>query len=64
MDEPDVRETFIQEMRRFLPPQVVKETVEKKDFWQYLTNLIQTEGDLTVNYLAEGKDGRKSHSFF
>jgi predicted nucleotidyltransferase component of viral defense system len=36
---------FVGEMRRFLPASVVKETVEKPDFWQYLTRLIREECD-------------------
>lgn len=42
-DEPERRKEFILEMRRFLPPQVVSGTVENKEFWTYLTNLLQTE---------------------
>ena len=42
-DEPKRQREFIHEMRRFLPPQVVSGTVENKEFWTYLTNLLQTE---------------------
>jgi len=42
-DEPEIRERFIQEMQRFLPPQVISRTVEKEEFWTYLTSLVGTE---------------------
>ena len=42
-DEPAIRKGFIHEMRRFLPPQVVSRTVENKEFWVYLTDLLRTE---------------------
>jgi hypothetical protein len=38
-----VHNDFIQEMKRFLPVNIVKQTVEKNDFWDYLTNVISTE---------------------
>ena len=41
--EPGMREGFVQEMRRFLPPQVIASTVENEAFWDYLTNMITTE---------------------
>ncbi len=43
LDAPEIREAFIHEMRRFLPPNVIRGTVEKKDFWMYLTGLIKVE---------------------
>ncbi len=36
---------FIKEMRRFLPGSIVRETLEKSDFWQYLTRLVKEECD-------------------
>jgi len=36
---------FVGEMRRFLPASIVENTVEKSDFWQYLTRLIREECD-------------------
>jgi hypothetical protein len=38
-------------MRRFLPPQVIGRTVEKKEFWGYLTDLINAEGTRVLQYL-------------
>jgi len=51
IDASNARETFVQEMKRFLPPRIVRETVEKKDFWVYLTNLITAEGTRVTDYL-------------
>lgn len=48
---PAVQEAFIQEMRRFLPPQVIARTVEKKEFWIYLTTLVNSESDLVMQFL-------------
>lgn len=50
-DKPEVHKAFIQEMRRFLPPQVIDRTVEKKEFWGYLTDLISAEGTRVLQYL-------------
>lgn len=50
-DKPEVRKAFIQEMRRFLPPQVIDRTVEKKEFWGYLTDLISAEGTRVLQYM-------------
>ncbi len=38
-----IRQGFIHEMRRFLPPKVVTDTIEKDDFWMYLVGLIKKE---------------------
>jgi len=51
MENPETREAFIQEMRRFLPPLVISRTVEKKAFWDYLTNLISSECSLILQFL-------------
>jgi predicted nucleotidyltransferase component of viral defense system len=42
-DNPEVRAGFIQEMQRFLSPPVIRETVEKEDFWRYLTGQVGAE---------------------
>ena len=49
---PQVREGFIQEMRRFLPPEVVSTTVANEEFWIYLVNLIHEESRLIIERLA------------
>lgn len=50
--EPAMRKDFINEMRRFLPPQVTAETVENENFWIYLTNLLRTECELLIKFLT------------
>lgn len=48
------RESFIQEMQRFLPPGVAKRTVENDEFWQYLCTTVTQEGQRVLSYLTEG----------
>lgn len=56
---PETRRMFIQEMRRFLPPGVVAETVENPDYWSYLTDLVLAECTLTIQTLTGSiKKGR------
>jgi predicted nucleotidyltransferase component of viral defense system len=43
---------FAWEMRRFLPPQVVSNTVETDEFWEYLINLIGSECDHVIHHLG------------
>jgi predicted nucleotidyltransferase component of viral defense system len=50
---PDANSNFIWEMRRFLPPQVVSDTIENDAFWEYLTDLIRTECDHVIHKLAK-----------
>lgn len=47
-----LRTDFIREMKRFLPPQVVADTVAKEQFWDYLINLIAIECKNVVNALG------------
>ncbi len=47
-DDPSVHQGFIFEMKRFLPPNIVSGTVEKKDFWIYLVNLIKAESVASI----------------
>ncbi|MFW8601602.1 nucleotidyl transferase AbiEii/AbiGii toxin family protein [Desulfobacterota bacterium M19] len=42
-EDSDIHQSFIHEMKRFLPPQVVAETVSKGEFWTYLIGLIKEE---------------------
>jgi RNAse (barnase) inhibitor barstar len=41
-----LRRNFVQEMKRFLPPEVVADTVEKDEFWTYLVGLVRDEASL------------------
>lgn len=47
--------SFIKEMRRFLPPEVAKRTVEKEQFWEYLSATVVQEGQRVLRYLRERK---------
>ncbi len=38
-----LRQDFVQEMKRFLPGDIVAGTIENKDFWAYLTNIVCIE---------------------
>lgn len=50
--QPEMRDGFVQEMRRFLPPQVISSTVVKEEFWVYLTNLVDTECSQVIESLT------------
>lgn len=52
LDESEIREMFIREMRRFLPPLVIAGTVENEGFWSYLTDLIRTECAMATQALT------------
>ncbi len=54
---PDIRTAFIDEMRRFLHPQIISETVEKTDFWEYLTELVRKECRKVNDFSGEEQDG-------
>jgi len=41
--DPGLRTDFIREMKRFLPPRVIADTIEQAPFWDYLTQLIGAE---------------------
>jgi predicted nucleotidyltransferase component of viral defense system len=41
--DPAARKNFLAEMRRFLPPAVVGESLEKDEFWAYLVGFIADE---------------------
>lgn len=46
------RLAFEQEMKRFLPANIVAETVENKSFWPYLTNLVTAECAQVIGSLS------------
>jgi len=43
IDDSQMRQSFIHEMKRFLPPQVVTDTIERDEFWTYLIGLVKEE---------------------
>lgn len=53
-DDPEIYKGFVYEMRRFLPPGVVSETVENSSFWRYLTGLLRDECDRILRALQDG----------
>ncbi len=55
-DGPEIRAAFVHEMRRFLPPHVIRETVGKEDFWIYLTGLIKIESSQIKEFLSKTRD--------
>lgn len=57
IDEPTVRKDFIQEMQRFLPPEVVSRTIENEEFWTYLADLLRTECTRVIRALATTHKG-------
>ena len=42
---PDLHRDFVREMQRFLPAATARETVEQATFWEYLTELVRSEGE-------------------
>jgi len=46
--DPEIHQSFIHEMRRFLPPDVVSETIANEDFWTYLKTTVCAELDLIM----------------
>lgn len=50
-DSPDAYSDFVWEMKRFLQPQVVANTVENAGFWIFLTDLVAVECDLVIDNL-------------
>jgi predicted nucleotidyltransferase component of viral defense system len=55
---PELHEIFIKEMRRFLPPQVVSRTVENKEFWTYLTDMISSECLMIIQFLQGDQESK------
>lgn len=60
VENPEIQTVFLQEMKRFLPVETMTETVARDDFWEYLSELVQTESRRVISGLARNKD---SHGF-
>ena len=58
-DDAQVYKKFVHEMRRFLPPQIVTETVKKEAFWSYITGVIREEAALVVRSCDENGKGNE-----
>jgi hypothetical protein len=50
--ENEVRVSFVQEMKRFLPTKMVAETIENSSFWVYLTDTVAAECDQLTDLLT------------
>ena len=51
-DDDALRFDFIKEMRRFLPPEVARRTVENGEFWVYLCGVVVDEGERVFRFLG------------
>lgn len=47
--DPGIRRDFVREMQRFLPATTARETVEQAAYWEFLTELVQSEGKKVMN---------------
>lgn len=56
----EVRDGFIYEMRRFLPQDIVRGTVERNDFWSYLVDVVDNQSKAVLNAI----DGKRSAQKF
>ena len=54
--DPAVRSAFIHEMKRFLPIKTVAQTVENREFWEYLISVIETESSQVIRFLVNAPD--------
>lgn len=52
MTDDNVRTAFEQELKRFLPANIVRETVENKSFWPYVQNIVIAECDQIIGLLS------------
>ena len=51
-EEPEAQGAFTSELKRFLPAQVVAETVDHPGFWPYLTEVVSAEADRVIAHLS------------
>ena len=49
--QPEMRDDFLKEMRRFLPAASVRDTVDKQAYWQYLTQVIDEQAARAIRAL-------------
>jgi predicted nucleotidyltransferase component of viral defense system len=53
--DPAVRSDFILEMKRFLPPRIILETIEQAPFWDYLTQLVTAESAAVIAHMKSSR---------
>ena len=46
--QPEIRAEFMKEMRRFLPASLVRDTLERDSYWDYLTRVVTESGRKAV----------------
>lgn len=49
--QPEMRDDFLKEMRRFLPAASVRDTVDKQAYWQCLTQVIDEQAARAIRAL-------------
>lgn len=59
-EDNEVRVSFVQEMRRFLPTKMVVEIIENSSFWVYLTDTVAAECD----HLSDALTGKRTPPVF
>lgn len=52
--DPSLQSDFEYEMRRFLPPDIAKRTVENPQFWVYVRNTAVEESQQVLHFLGQG----------
>jgi predicted nucleotidyltransferase component of viral defense system len=53
--QPELRDEFMKEMRRFLPAATVRDTIEKELYWAYLTQVVDDLARKAMSVLKKGK---------
>jgi hypothetical protein len=53
--QPELRDEFMKEMRRFLPAATVRDTIEKEMYWAYLTQVVDDLARKAMSVLKKGK---------
>jgi predicted nucleotidyltransferase component of viral defense system len=59
LNDPRTQQDFVTEIKRFMPPKVVRDTVASDDFWTYLCSLIQAEVLLIMDSLQRDGSEKK-----
>lgn len=49
--QPEMRDDFVKEMRRFLPAAIIRETVGKEAYWEYLIQVIDEQATRAITAL-------------
>jgi len=60
LEDSQLHKNFVGEMKRFLPPEIVRDTVVTDDFWEYQCTLIQEE---VSSVIARRRENEQSNTF-